>query len=40
MVHFSPEELTTCVKEANRLGRHVAAHAHSADGKERLFRIN
>lgn len=36
MVHFSSEELQVCVSEANRLGRHVAAHAHSAEGIKKL----
>lgn len=31
-VHFSSEELSVAVSEAERLGRHVMAHAHSAEG--------
>lgn len=31
-VHFSPEELTAAVEEANRRGVPVMAHAHSAEG--------
>ena len=31
-VHFSPEELTTAVNEANRFGVPVAAHAHATKG--------
>jgi len=31
-VHFSPEELKVAVEEARRFGKHVMAHAHSAEG--------
>ena len=31
-VHFTQEELETAVVEAERFGKHVMAHAHSADG--------
>lgn len=36
--HFSPEELEAMVLEANRLGVHVAAHAHSAEGIKQAVR--
>ncbi len=32
-VHMSPEEIQTAVQEAHRLGKHVMAHAHSAQGR-------
>ena len=35
-VHMSPEEIQTAVQEAQRLGKQVMAHAHSAQGKKTL----
>eukprot|EP01116_Phalansterium_solitarium_P001533 TRINITY_DN11345_c0_g1_i1.p1 TRINITY_DN11345_c0_g1~~TRINITY_DN11345_c0_g1_i1.p1 ORF type:complete len:413 (+),score=129.77 TRINITY_DN11345_c0_g1_i1:107-1345(+) len=31
-VHFTDKEIRTAVEEATRLGKHVMAHAHSAEG--------
>ena len=36
-VHFTDKELRVAVEEANRLGRHVMAHAHSAEGIKRAI---
>lgn len=37
-VAFSPEELTTAVEEANRLGLPVAVHAHATEGIKQAVR--
>ncbi|ELR24055.1 amidohydrolase [Acanthamoeba castellanii str. Neff] len=37
-VHFSPQELHVAVEETRRLGKHVMAHAHSAEGIKQAVR--